>query len=195
MADQTPIVITRNANGVVFPTVGVTLTQLAFFRNDDPIEPHWPVFTDPNIVLPNQIAPGGGTSNPIMPGRQLADNNITLQQGQVATVTYQCKIPGHESESGIIQVVNDFFAPSIQVSGAVGKALNAQLTTGGMPPIQSKQTDGVLPQGVTLNLTDTRNGAALTGTPRQSGTFTFTLSSGDAFGNAVDATFVLTITA
>ncbi|MBL8231213.1 MAG: hypothetical protein JNL98_22155 [Bryobacterales bacterium] len=195
MADQTPIVITRNANGVVFPTVGVTLTQLAFFRNDDPSQPHWPVFTDPNIVLPNQIAPNGATSNPVMPGRQLADNNVTLTQGQVATVNYRCQVPGHESESGIIQVVNDFFAPSIQVSGKVGTVLSQQLTQGGMPPIQSKQTDGKLPKGVTLNLADTQNGASLTGTPLEAGTFTFTIHTADALDNAVDATFILTVSA
>ena len=62
--------------------------------------------------------------------------------------------------------------------------------TGGTPPYTFQTTTGILPTGLALN----PNGA-LSGTPTQTGTFTFTVRVQDSAGLTSDGTFTITVNA
>src|SRR4051812_23987105 len=126
--DQPPRVVIQpgGASGAMFPTVGVTLSQLVFWSNADTVA-HFPVCPPQTITipgkqgstivqqidvptaafqLPRQVDPGQ-TSNNQIPGNAL--NNLTgfaLPQGVQTSLQYGCSL--HTGELGILELWNDF---------------------------------------------------------------------------------------
>src|SRR5437667_3493281 len=145
MPDQTEITITRNQSGAVFPTVGITQSQLVFWQNEDPQgQPHWPLF--PNGLQPRTQVGAGDTSDPLQPASGVA-TFPTLTQCQVFPTSYTCQIKGHQSEQGVVNVVLDFFSNPNQLPDATVNVAYTPfaLTQGGMPPFTYKLSDESLP--------------------------------------------------
>ncbi|MGH9720269.1 MAG: hypothetical protein ACRD8O_08655 [Bryobacteraceae bacterium] len=197
MPDETPIVITRTAGSAAatFPTVGITQSQLVFWLNQDSSKAaHWPVF--PNGLQPRTQVGFGDTSDKLQPSTGDANFPAQLNQGQVYTVSYGCKISGHSSEHGQVQVVLDFFSNPNQLTDAV---LNTpypvtHLTQGGMPPFVFNLFDVTLPKGMAIT-NDPVSGATISGTPTEAGdSFAFSMHCEDSFKNAVDQTYLLRVT-
>ena len=200
MAEQTVIKITRSAQGTgVFPPAEVTQSQLVYWKNNDPVSPHWPVFPAQPGVGPRFQTGPGDTSDPVQP----YGSTTAISPGSTQVVNYGCQIQNHESEAGVITVWPDFLVASIQNNniynqlpdGSVGSAYApVQLTTGGKPGYSHTLSDAVLPAGITV--TDGAAGVTVGGTPTVAGSdFAFTVHCRDALGNKVDQTFTLAVTA
>lgn len=200
MPDETPITITRRAQGVEFKTVTVTQSQLVFWRNEDPQAPHWPFFPDQPGVGPRFQIGSGNTSDNCQPD----STGKAIPQGQILPFSYKCKVDKHDAESGTINVVADFLAATLTPeppvfnqlpNGTVGVPYAPiVLTSGGLGPYTHTLTDAVLPHGLTI--TDQPTGVTVGGTPTQSGdNFAFTVNSRDTLGNTVDQTYTLTVVA
>ncbi|MBI4904007.1 MAG: hypothetical protein HY820_10255 [Acidobacteria bacterium] len=166
---------------------------MTFFRNTDN-QPHHPVFTDPNINVAEIPAASGGkvpVSTPVEPGRALQDGGFVLDDGMV-TMTYTCSL--HPTESGQINIVPDFFMPAgaNQVSVVQNQQLTPlALTTGGAAPYTLQPT--TLPAGFTL--ANTAAGLVLSGASATLGVSSFPLDVTDSFGNTINATIFITVTA
>jgi hypothetical protein len=176
------------AGGAVFPTVGVTLTQLVFWTNKD-TEAHWPVSPDGAFKISKAIQPGK-TSNTQAPGGSVTK---TLAQGEVYTINYTCKI--HPGETGILEIVNDFYAPNEQISIQRNKknAIPATaLITGGKPSYTFRVEYSELPTGIAV----TDGGVAgpqVTGSTTLPGTYLLRVTIQDALSNVLTDTFQITI--
>ena len=185
------VVIQVGPSGVaVFPTVGVTLSQLVFWTNKD-TKPHFPVPVTPAdaFQLPGPIAPGT-TSNTQAPGISFT----TLAQGEVHTITYMCSCKNHQREIGILEIVNDFFAPNEQISiTRNGNVLPpTALITGGKPNYTFQVAYSELPAGV--QVTDGGvNGPQVTGSTTLPGTYLLRMTIQDALSNVLTDTFQITI--
>lgn len=179
------IKITRDINNnVQFETVSVDNTENVFFLNLDTLEPHWPT------IASNQLGPA-----PSAPSSQCQPNPTGALPAQV---TYQCQIAGHTNEQGIINVFAQLAAPaSTTLNPAVsGQPIaSQQVVVGGVSPYQISgqlfeiTVSGVVTQsgsgiGPGLKLTPTTNntGIFVSGTPTESGTYTFTFEVNDGMG-------------
>jgi hypothetical protein len=77
-------------------------------------------------------------------------------------------------------------------SGTVGTAYNQNLfASGGVPPYTWSITGGQLPPG--LQVTNSKNGNSINGTPTSSGTFTFTLTVTDSAGTQTSEQTSITV--
>lgn len=183
------VVIQPGPSGVaVFPTVGVTVSQLVFWTNKD-TKPHFPVPVTPAdaFQLPGPIAPGT-TSNTQAPGGSAP----TLKQGEVFQVKYTCSL--QPAATGILEIVNDFFAPNEQISiTRNGNALPpTALITGGKPNYTFQVAYSELPAGV--QVTDGGdNGPQVTGSTTLPGTYLLRVTIQDALSNVLTDTFQITI--
>lgn len=185
------VVIQPGPAGVaIFPTVGVTLSQLVFWTNKDTV-PHWPVSASKAFVLSGPIDPGK-TSNTQAPGNSVTQ---TLAQGEVYTIPYTCSCPNHQGETGILEIVNDFFAPNEQISVNLdtnNKIPPTALITGGKPSYTFRVEYSELPAGIAV----TDGGVAgpqLTGSTTQPGTYLLRITIQDALSNVLTDTFQITI--
>jgi hypothetical protein len=188
MQEQPPRVVIRPDGdpGTVFPSVGVTLSQLVFWANNDTVA-HFPVSPDGAFTLPAAVEPGA-TSNTQAPGNaigKLAPGG-QLSQGQVYTLNYKCSL--HSQESGILELVNDFFPPNLQIS--ITRASNNFITPvpliqGGKPPYTSKIIFSELPTTVTV-VDGGAFGPMLQGSSANPGTFLLRMTITDALGNSID---------
>ena len=183
------VVIQTGPSGVaVFPTVGVTVSQLVFWTNKDVVA-HLPVAPNNEFVLSGPIAPGT-TSNTQAPGISFT----TLAQGEVHTITYTCSCKNHQREIGILEIVNDFFAPNEQISiTRNGNVLPpTALITGGKPNYTFQVAYSELPAGV--QVTDGGvNGPQVTGSTTLPGTYLLRMTIQDALSNVLTDTFQITI--
>ena len=183
------VVIQTGPSGVaVFPTVGVTVSQLVFWTNKD-TKPHFPVPVKPAgaFQLPGPIAPGT-TSNTQTPGASAPK----LKQGEVFHVKYACSL--QPAATGILEIVNDFFAPNEQISiTRNGNALPpTALITGGKPNYTFQVAYSELPAGV--QVTDGGvNGPQVTGSTTLPGTYLLRVTIQDALSNVLTDTFQITI--
>ncbi|HEX3584286.1 MAG TPA: hypothetical protein VH087_21150 [Thermoanaerobaculia bacterium] len=129
--------ITRSGSSVVFDTVDVAQGDKVYWNNQDNVE-HWPV---PNCT--GLLTAPGKTSN----GVQLATSNVPRspyvnpnENPAIAgppplpmAITYGCAIPGHEAESGTINIYDNLStlpnAPAVSTPG-----IPIQIITGGKSP-------------------------------------------------------------
>ncbi len=82
------ITITRDSSGDVhFETVTVDTTETVFFLNLDPLSEHWPT------ICANPVG-----AAPSAPSSQCFPDPTEP--------TYRCRIAGHESEQGIINIIS-----------------------------------------------------------------------------------------
>ena len=191
MQEQPPRVVIRPGN--VFPTVGVTLSQLVFWANNDTV-PHCPVSPDGAFKLPAEVEPGM-TSNTQAPGnaiKKLAPAGLI--QGQVYELHYKCSL--HANETGILELVNDFFPPNLQISitGNSNKTFTpVPLIQGGKPPYTYKTIYSELPLTVTV-ADGGSSGPVLEGTSVTGGTFLLRITITDSLSNTIDdESFQITI--
>lgn len=199
--------ITRDNTGkVTFETVSIDNTENVCFANLDPQEAHWPTLTS------NQLgaAPSPNSNECVVP---------PPTSGQTKVV-YGCKIDGHGSEMGIINVFPQLSASNTTLAPAkVGVKINEQqVVKGGQPFVkdgkqsyavnsqrfQVADSSGVLQSGsgigpgLTLNNTSTTQGMSgitVTGTPTLAGTYTFRLDVSDAMQRNLQQQYTMVVTA
>jgi hypothetical protein len=194
MSDHVTITRQPGAANASFETIGVTQSQMVFWKNED-TQPHWPIFTGGSQpALPYQVGPKGNSDSlqPSLGNAASADPSV-VPQGQSVTVTYGCKL--HSGESGTINVCADFYSQPNQLPGASqGKAYAANLTTGGMPPYTPHVSNSNLPPSLTVKNV-TGQGPVVSGIPGSgdTGSFAFDLYCEDSLGNNVTQTYLLTV--
>lgn len=188
--------IKRENGAVSFEPVSVIAADLVVWVNQDKESAHWPALS------PNQIgaAPSPNSSDVPAPGPTVAGTKPPY------SVTYKCLLPGHENETGTIDVLNPF-SPAT-TANLPNATLNqplpvpVQVATGGLSPytinsqlfqvvaggniVQSGQ--GSPGPGLTLNPTADNTGLTVSGTPTVAGTYTFTFDATDAMGLNVQQT-------
>lgn len=175
------IKITRDSsNNVEFETVSIDNTENVFFLNLDPLEAHWPT------IASNQVG-----AAPSAPSSQCQPDPT----GTLTQVTYQCQIPGHTNEQGVINIFAPLAAGTTTLNPAViGKPIaSQQVVTGGVSPYQisgelyeitgiGAQSGSGIGPGLQLTPTTDNNGIFVSGTPTESGTYTFTFEVNDGMG-------------
>ncbi len=197
MPDHVTITRTTGAANASFNTIGVTQSEMIFWKNEDD-QPHWPIFNavTPPLTLAYQVGPKSNSDNLQPSLGNIASSNpngSAIPQGQVVPVTYACQL--HKGESGTINVCADFYSQPNQLPGAnQGKAYSANLTTGGMPPYTFSVSNSNLPASLTVNNV-AGQGPVLSGTPGSSdtGSFAFDMTAEDSLGNNVTQTYLLTV--
>lgn len=180
------ILITRNGSVVTFPTVNIDSTETVFFTNEDTQEAHWPT------LISNQLGPAPSPNS-----SQWAPQGSTPP----FVVNYGCKIPGHQSEAGVINVFPALSPPDSTTlpPATVNVAVQVEVVTGGASPYQISgqlfqvvdSSGNIIQQGANsvgpgLNLTPStdNSGIMLTGAPTLVGTYQFTFAvSDDTDGN------------
>ncbi len=196
MQEQPPRVVIRPDNdpGTVFPSVGVTRSQLVFWANNDSVA-HLPVGPAGAFIGLTAIQPGT-TSNTQAPGNALKTLVPGgLSQGQVYTLNYQCSL--HPGESGVMELVNDFYPPDLQITVTRDSTTkifpSVPLITGGKPPYTFTIAYSELPS--TAIVVDGGNaGPLLSGSSDTAGTFLLRITMQDALSNVLDSeTFQITI--
>jgi hypothetical protein len=194
MQEQPPrVLITAGSGGkAVFPTVGVTLSQLVFWANSD-TAPHHPVSPDGAFLIPAAIQPGQ-TSNTQAPGNAIAKLVPGgLAQGQAYNLNYtDSPVPGL---TGVLQLVNDFYSTTLQItiaSGANGALPPTPLIQGGLPPYTFTVEYSELPTTVTV-IDGGNNGPTLTGSSAAGGPWLLRIAISDSLGNSVTDTYQITI--
>jgi hypothetical protein len=111
----------------VFEQVEIEQTDDVFWQNND-AQPHWPMFWAPRQsfqVL--QQFPDFPNPQPQLPQR----------------VQYQCAIPGHQNETGIILVFDDFTLATLSLSATAGQINSIPLTSAGKSPYDTSASTGV----------------------------------------------------
>ena len=181
------IQITRDNNGkVTFETVSIDVTENVFFTNLDPQQAHWPYVE----FCTNQIGPA--------PSPNSSQCTIPQPTSPPYQVNYQCRIPGHENEQGLINVFAVLAAgPTTLTPATKGTPITRQqVVVGGMSPyaisnqlFQIKDSNNNVIQsgsgigpGLQLNATTDNTGIWVTGTPTVSGTYIFTFNVDDGMG-------------
>lgn len=181
------ILITRNNNVVTFQTVNIDATEMVFFTNEDPQQPHWPT------IITNQLgpAPSPNSSQFAPPG-----NNPPF------VVNYGCQIKGHESEAGVINVFVPLGPTTTNTTlpaATVNVPVQVAVVTGGASPYQItsqlfqvvdangniiQQGSNSVGPGLTLTPSTDNSGITLSGAPTVVGTYQFTFKVSDnASGN------------
>jgi hypothetical protein len=200
MAKQ--IKITRGGSTVTFETVSITPSELIFWTNEDTQAPHWPSLTT------NQLGAAPSPNSSATP--------VTVSPNPIVSpplvITYSCKIGGHGSEQGIVNVFNEFQAASSTALQSVKRGTSTVQTvaTGGKSPysIDGQQFEVTNAQGqviasgsgpgpgLTLGPIPTANsGIQVSGAPQVVGTYTFTFNATDAMGlNVQQSQFTLVVT-
>jgi hypothetical protein len=194
MQEQPPrVLISAGAGGkAVFPTVGVTLSQLVFWANND-TAPHQPFSPDGAFLIKTPIAPGQ-TSNTQAPGNAIAKLVPGgLAQGQSYDLNYtDSAAPGI---TGVLQLVNDFYSTTLQITLAPG-ANNAlpltPLIQGGLPPYTSTVEYSELPPTVKV-IDGGANGPTLSGSSAAGGPWLLRVAISDSLGNSVTDTYQITV--
>ena len=181
------IQITRTNNVVTFDTVAVDTTEFVFFTNLDPLEAHWPSMTT------NQLGPAPSPNSnqaavPIPKNWQNTDPPFTY--------TYNCLIPGHSSEHGIVVVSAPLAAAAsttLQPARVNVPIQPQQVVVGGVSPYQIsgqlftvvdaggnvvRQGSGIGP-GIYLTPSNNSTGIIVSGTPPVVGTYNFTFIVND----------------
>jgi len=105
--------------GGVFATANIVQADTVVWKNNDN-KAHFPVPNCTGLLVKPQ-----GVTNPMQP-------NAPWQGFLPQAIGYGCAIPGHESESGVINVYNNFLpvAPPVDLSTAT----TAPIATGGGSP-------------------------------------------------------------
>ena len=185
------IFIRRTGSAVTFETVNIDVTETVFFTNLDPDQPHWPAF-NPKGAVPDfcdeQLlsAPSDNSSQLPVPDPPSGTN----------AVTYGCRISGHDTERGTINVFPQLAADKTSLTATQGQATNQRVVKGGMPPYRitalivnnvnvSGSSTGpgqTLPIGAGLQLSQNANGISVVGTATQAQTFAFTFTVDDSMG-------------
>jgi hypothetical protein len=177
--------ITRSNNTVTFETVSVDNTETVFFTNEDPTVAHWPT------IATNQLGPA--------PSPNSSQCTVPADVPPFTGLTYGCKMPGHESEQGIIYVFVQLGPQNTALPQAtVGKPIApVQVVVGGRSPYQisgqlfqiADSNGNVIQQGSDsigpgMRLVPSTNNAGITaiGTPTQVGTYGFTFTVNDGAG-------------
>ncbi len=185
------IEITRDASGVTFETVSIPKSELVFWSNQDPKEPHWPSLTS------NQLGPAPSPNSSKTPVSQPSPPN-PLEPNALFSVVYTCKIDKHEKEKGTINVFDDFQAGATALPAATkGTAIAPQaVAKGGKSPytlteviFQVTNAQGQVIQsgsgpgpGLSLVASSDNSGITVTGTPSVAGAYTFTFNATDGMG-------------
>jgi hypothetical protein len=186
--------ITRDARGTVtFETVSIDATENVFFTNMDPKSAHWPT------LLSNQL---GASPSPNSSQTPVTSPDSTPAPYQV---TYGCKIAGHSSEKGIINVLPPL-TPSgtgMLAAATAGKPIaEQQVVAGGVAPYMLTgqffdvvdannnvmQSGAGIGPGLQLNASTSDKGITVTGTPSVVGTYKFTFTVNDAIGRNLQQT-------
>lgn len=153
-----------SANGIPAPTV------------------QWQFSTD-GVNFAN--VPGGN-------GETLVVSNVTLAQNghrYRAVFTNSCGTTTSNVVTLNVTCPNITIAPAILPNGSTGASYNQALSaSGGATPYSFSISAGSLPPGVSLSA-----GGAFTGTPVQSGTFSFTVSVTDANGCIGNRAYTLAV--
>lgn len=177
--------ITRDSSGKVnFETVSIDVTETFFFTNLDTQQPHWPT------LATNQVgqAPSANSSA-----------CTPIAGTPPFEMPYTCQIPGHENESGLINVFAELAAAAntTLAPATKGTAIQPQqVVVGGMSPYAISgelfqitdsnnnviQSGSGIGPGLQLNASTDNTGISVTGTPTVSGTYNFTFTVNDAMG-------------
>ena len=182
------IKITRDGNGVHFQQVSMDVTETVFFTNQDKTQAHWPTLS------PNQLgaAPSPNSSECAVPPP-------TPNQNPPYVVTYGCKLPGHQSEQGVINVFAQLAAGTTALAAVIlGTPITEQtVVKGGQSPYKIsgqlfqivdgsgkiiQSGSGSIGPGLQLNPKLDNSGVTVTGAPTQVGTYQFTFVVDDAMG-------------
>lgn len=192
------IKITRSPSGTVtFQTVSIDVSENVFFTNLDTKAAHWPT------IATNQVgaAPSPNSSQCNVPPPQVTNPKpppATINQAPPYTVSYKCKIKGHENEQGVINVFAVLAAGTTALANATKGTPIAkqQVVVGGGSPyaisgaqFQIKdinnnviQSGSGIGPGLQLTPTTDNTGVWVTGTPTVSGTYNFTFIVNDNTG-------------
>jgi hypothetical protein len=107
-----PIPIRRSGDGVIFGTVDVAQGDTVYWQNHDTNE-HWPVPNCTGLLVPpgkssnsTQPATANFPRSPNLPGVNPYSGPAPLPMA----LTYGCAIPGHEGETGTINVYDNMAA-------------------------------------------------------------------------------------
>lgn len=176
--------ITRNAGAVNFGTVNIDRTENVFFINLDSQAEHWP------DLISNKLGPA-----PSPPSSQATPDPT----GTKAQVIYGCRIVGHGTEKGIINIFEPLAAGTTTLGPVVhGGAITDQVVQGGMSPYQiSNQLfeivdaggtvihsgSGSIGPGLRLFPSTDNTGIILKGNPSVVGTYNFTFEVDDGMGS------------
>lgn len=176
----------RPGNGTAtFDEVSVNNSDNVFFTNLDD-KAHWPTISD------DPIEPSQNSSQCNVPD---SNGRVPPQENPPYTATYNCRI--HEAEQGTIKVFAVLAADIVNLKNATkGQPIATQrVVKGGKSPYAIsgeifQVTDnsnvssgpGVGP-GLQLNATTDNTGITVSGTPTQSGTYTFTFEVNDGMGS------------
>ena len=176
--------IKRTAGQVVFEPLEATANDVVFWRNNDPNAPHWPTPAN-GVFLNYQIPAFSGVPSP-----PTSDSYGLASPTSVTTLNYGCQIAGHQNEKGVITIYPALKAgAAIPAAATVNQPYTGPLNpSGGKGPYVWSVLIGSLPPGLTLAA------AAVSGTPAQAGSFTFTLQVADALGNLKTLACTLNIT-
>jgi hypothetical protein len=139
-------------------------------------------------------------SNPLGPAPSFSSNQVQFTP-DVKVVDYHCKIPGHEKETGTINIVDELAATNTTLKPAVsGQPIAAQkVVKGGMSPyvitdefFEVSGAGGVIDSGSGigpgLQLTTDDTGVFVVGAPTLSGTYTFRFTVDDGMGTNLQQT-------
>ncbi len=182
--------ISRDNSGVHFQETSMDVTETVFFTNLDSTAEHWPTLAS-NKLGP---APSPNSSECIVPPP-------TPNQRPPYSVTYGCKIQGHEQERGTINVFAQLAAGTTALQNVVvGNPINEQqavVVVGGKSPYKisgqkfriidsngqeiNTGSDSIGP-GLKLNPKPNNTGITVTGAPTQVGTYQFTFTVDDGMG-------------
>jgi hypothetical protein len=191
------IQITRSGGVVTFETVNVDNTETVFYTNLDTQEAHAPT------LATNQVgaAPSANSSQCPLP----APPNVNPPY----VVVYGCKLPGHETEQGVINVYAPLAAANTALQASQNQPINEQVANGGMPPYaitdlfvnsntpvpgSSTKPGETLPLAPGVQLTQAASGISVVGTPTQAGTYNFTFTVNDSMGrNLQQVQYSLTV--
>jgi hypothetical protein len=158
--------------GGAFASVDVVQSDTVAWKNNDS-KTHFPVPNCTGLLVQPQ-----GVSNGMQPAAPWA---------LPMAITYGCAMPGHQSESGTINVYNNFAASTPPVTIASGTP--AAITTGGKSPYQMTND----PRYPYLALQETAPAGSSTGvsialisTPADTSPINYQLNVTDGLGNAIN---------
>lgn len=197
--------ITRNGGVVSFKEVSMDVTETVFFTNLDPQSAHWPT------LATNQVgaAPSANSSQCTvsLPNPQPAPLPY-LAPPYPLQIKYSCQLPGHQNESGVINVYNALSGPLGAKSKPIPNPVPLATATQGMPVAKQQvvlggkspytlsnqlfqitdakgnviQSGSGIGPGLQLTATTDNNGIWVIGVPTVAGTYNFTFEVNDGMG-------------
>lgn len=202
----TIININRNGSTVTYETVSVITADLVVWKNNDPLDAHWP------SLSPNTLGPAPSPNSSFVPLVNPGGTPPANPPNLAFQVVYTDNEPKFGGLQGIINVFNPFQAsatalPAQKVNTPIATPI--PVAQGGMSPynvtgelFQVTNAQGTIVSsgsgpgpGLALKGTTNNAGVVLTGAPTLVGTYTFTFNATDGMGlNVQQNQFTMVVT-